>query len=219
MEHAGGAGGRARKDELEQQSDKAGRECRGDDTADDIVNGGSILVLGAVDLERADFGSRGALGVLGDVRVHGAGDAGVLAQDKPVGPNLDIALDGAIDGHRIARKRCRLGRAAQGNRLAYRIETVGGATGVEHNVLAGHRDAAINRGLGDVDGACRQTDGAANRAVADREGIARGDDITVNGRIVQVEGLAGPVQVTIDAGRIGVIVGRKDIACRVCAGK
>ena len=83
------------------------------DTADGIVNGGSILALGAVDLERADLGSRGALGVLGDVRVHGAGDVGVLAQDELIGPNLDIALDGAIDSHRIARKRCRLGRAAQ----------------------------------------------------------------------------------------------------------
>ena len=57
VEHAGSTGGRTRKDELEQQSDKAGRECRGDDAADDIVNGGSILVLGAVDLERADLGS------------------------------------------------------------------------------------------------------------------------------------------------------------------
>lgn len=74
----GGAGGRARKDELEQQGDKAGRECRGDDTADDIVNGGSILVLGALDLERAYLGACGTLGVLGDVRVHGAGDVGVL---------------------------------------------------------------------------------------------------------------------------------------------
>ena len=64
------------------------------DTADGIVNGGSILALGAVDLERADLGSRGALGVLGDVRVHGAGDVGVLAQDELIGPNLDIALDG-----------------------------------------------------------------------------------------------------------------------------
>ena len=95
VEHTGGAGSRTRKDELEQQSDKAGRECRGDDTADDIVNGGSILVFGAVDLEGTDLGSRGALGVLGDMRVHGAGDVGVLAQDELVGPNLDIALDGA----------------------------------------------------------------------------------------------------------------------------
>ena len=37
--------------------------------------------------------------------------------------------------------------------------------------------------------------------------------------IVQVEGLAGPVQVTIDAGRIGVIVGRKYVACGVRAGE
>ncbi len=144
---------------------------------------------------------------------------GVLAQDELVGPNLDIALDGAIDGHRIARKRCRLGRAAQGNRLAYRIETVGGAVGVENNVLASDGHAAINRGLGNVDGACRQTDGTAHRAVADRESIARGDDIAVDGRIVQVEGLTCPVQVTFDAGRIGVIVGRKDIACGVRAGE
>ena len=217
MEHAGGAGGRARKDELEQQGDKAGRECRGDDAADDIVNGGSILVLGAVDLERADLGSRGALGVLGDVRVHGAGDVGVFAQDELVGPNLNIALDGAIDSHRIARKRCRLGRAAQGNRLAYRIETVGGAVGIEHDMLAGNGHAAINRSLGNVDGARRKTNGAAHRAVADGESIARGDDIAVDGRIVQVEGLTCPVQVTFDAGRIGVIVGRKYVACGVRA--
>ena len=102
------------------------------------------------------------------MRVHGAGDVGVLAQDELVGPNLDIAIDGAIDGYRVARKRCRPGGAAQGNRLAHRIETVGGATGVEHNVLAGHRDAAINRGLGDVDGARRQANGAAYGAVANR---------------------------------------------------
>ena len=219
MEHAGGAGGRARKDELEQQSDKAGRECRGDDTADDIVNGGSILVLGAVDLERADLGSCGTLGVLGDVRVHGAGDVGVLAQDELVGPNLDIALDGAIDGHRVARKRCRLGRAAQGNRLAYRIETVGGAVGIEHNVLTDDRDAAINRGLGDIDSACRQADGAAHRAVADGEALACCNYVAADGRIVQVEGLTCPVQVTFDAGRIGVIVGRKYVACGVRAGE
>lgn len=215
----GGAGGRARKDELEQQSDKAGRECRGDDTADDIVNGGSILVLGAVDLERIDPGSRGALGVLGDVRVHGAGDVGVLAQDELVGPNLDIALDGAIDGHRVARKRCRLGGASQGNRLAYRVETVGGAVGIEHDMLASDGHAAINRGLGNVDGACRQTDGAAHCAVTDREGIARGDDIAADGHIIQVEGLTCPVQVTFDAGRIGVIVGRKYVSCGVRAGE
>ena len=219
MEHAGGAGGRAWKDELEQQSDEAGRERCGDDTADDIVNGGSIFVLGAVDLEGTDLGSRGTLGVLGDVRVHRAGDAGVLAQDELVGPNLDIAIDGAIDGHRVARKCCRLGGASQGNCLAYRIETVGGAVGIEHDMLTNDRDAAINRGLGNVDGACRQTDGTAHRAVANRESIARGDDIAVDGRIVQVEGLTCPVQVTFDAGRIGVIVGRKYVACGVRAGE
>ncbi len=125
MKHTGGAGSRARKDELEQQGDKAGRECRGDDTADDIVNGGSILVLGAVDLQCADLGSCGALGVLGDVRVHGAGNVGILAQDELVGPNLDIAIDGAVDGHRIACKCCRLGGASQGNCLAHRVKTVG----------------------------------------------------------------------------------------------
>ena len=69
MEHAGGAGGRARKDALEQQSDKAGRESRGDDTADDIVNGGSILVLGAVDLERAYLGACGTLGVITELEI------------------------------------------------------------------------------------------------------------------------------------------------------
>ena len=86
-------------------------------------------------------------------------------------------------------------------------------------MLTGHRDAAINRGFGDIDSACRQTDGAAHRAVADREGIARGDDIAVDGRIVQVESLACPVQVTLDAGRIGVIVGRKYVSCGVRAGE
>ena len=121
-----------------------------------------------VDLERADLGSRGALGVLGDVRVHGAGDVGVFAQDELVGPNLDIALDGAIDGHRVARKRCRLGGAAQGNRLAYRIEAVGGATGVEHDMLTGYRHAAIDCGFGDIDGARRQANSAAYGAVANR---------------------------------------------------
>lgn len=112
VEHTGGTGGRTRKDELEQQSDKAGRERRGDDAADDIVKGGSIFVLGAVDLERADLGSCGALGVLGNMCAHGAGNAGILAQDELVGPNLDIALDGAVDGHRIACKCCRLGGAS-----------------------------------------------------------------------------------------------------------
>ena len=91
---------------------------------------------------------------------------GVLAQDELVGPNLDIAIDGAVDGYRIARERCRLGGASQGNRLAYRVETVGGAVGIENGMLASNGHAAINRGLGNVDGACRQTDGAAHRAVA-----------------------------------------------------
>ena len=86
-------------------------------------------------------------------------------------------------------------------------------------MLASHRYAAINRGLGNVDCACCQTDGAAHRAVADREGIARGDDIAVDGGVVQVEGLTGPVQVTLDAGRIDVIVGRKYVSCGVCAGE
>ena len=98
--------------------------------------------------------------------VHGAGDVGVLAQDELVGPNLNIAIDGAIDSHRIARERCRLGGTAQGNRLAYRIEAAGGAVGVEHDMLTDDRDAAINRSLGNVDGARRKTNGAAYRAVA-----------------------------------------------------
>ena len=86
-------------------------------------------------------------------------------------------------------------------------------------MLTDDRDTAINRGLGDIDSACRQADGAAHRAVANGEGIARSDYIVVDGRIIQVEGLSDPVQVTLDARRIGVIVGRKDIACRVRAGK
>ena len=100
------------------------------------------------------------------MRVHGAGDVGVLAQDELVGPNLNIALDGAIDGYRVARKRCRLGGAAQSNRLAHRVKTVGRAVGVEHNVLTDDRDAAVNRGLGDINRARRKTNGAAHRAVA-----------------------------------------------------
>lgn len=86
-------------------------------------------------------------------------------------------------------------------------------------MLASDGHAAINRGLGNVDGARRKTNGAAHRAVADRESIARGDDIAVDGRVVQVEGLTYPVQVTFDAGRIGVIVGRKYVACGVRVGE
>jgi len=144
---------------------------------------------------------------------------GVLAQDELVGPNLDIAIDRAVDSHRVARERCRLDGAAQGDRLAHCVEATGSAIGVEDDVLAGNRNAAVNRGLGDIDSACRQADGATHRAVADREGIARGDDIAVDGHIIQVEGLTGPVQVTLNAGRIGVIVGRKYVACGVRAGE
>ena len=86
-------------------------------------------------------------------------------------------------------------------------------------MLASHRYAAINCGFGDIDGARRKTNGAAHRAVADREGIARSDDIAVDGGVVQVEALTCPVQVTFDAGRSGVIVGRKYVACGVRAGK
>ena len=100
--------------------------------------------------------------------IHRAGDAGVFAQDEFVGPDLDIAIDGAVDGYRAASERCRLGGAAQGNRLAHRIKTVGGAIGVEHDMLTGYRHAAIDRGFGDVDGACRQANGAAYGAVANR---------------------------------------------------
>ena len=86
-------------------------------------------------------------------------------------------------------------------------------------MLAGNGHAAINRGLGNVDGTRRQADGATHRAVADREGIARGDDIAVDGGIIQVEGLAGPVQVALGAGRIGVTVSRKYVSCGVRAGE
>ena len=86
-------------------------------------------------------------------------------------------------------------------------------------MLASDGHAAINRGLGNVDGTRRQADGATHRAVADREGIARGDDIAVDGGVVQVEALTCPVQVTFDAGRIGVIVGRKYVSCGVRAGE
>ena len=184
VEHAGGTGGRTRKDELEQQGDKAGRQGCGHDAADDIVKGGSIFVLGTVDLERADLGSCGALGVFGNMRAHGAGNAGILAQDELIGPNLDIAVDGAIDGHGVACERCRLGGAAQGNRLAHCVKTVGGATSVEHDMLTGYRHAAIDCSFGDIDGARRQANGAAYGAVANREGIARGDNIAADGSVV-----------------------------------
>ena len=94
VEHSGGAGGRTRKDELEQQGDKASRQGCGHDAADGVVNRRGVLVLGAVDLERADLGSCGALGVLGNMRAHGAGDAGDFTQDEHVGPDIDIAIDG-----------------------------------------------------------------------------------------------------------------------------
>ena len=184
-EHAGGTGGRTRKDELEQQSDKAGRQGCGHDAADDIVNRrGGAFVFGTVDLERADLGSCGALGVLGNMRAHGAGDTGILAQDELIGPNLDIALDGAVDGHGVACERCRLGGAAQGNRLAHCVKTVGGATSVEHNVLASYRYASINCGFGDIDGARRQANGAAYSAVANRQALARRDNIAADGSVV-----------------------------------
>ena len=100
--------------------------------------------------------------------VHRAGDAGIFAQDELIGPDLDIAIDGAVDGYRTARERCRLGGATQGNRLAHRVKTAGGATGVEHDVLTGYRHAAIDCGFGDIDGACRQANGSAYGAVANR---------------------------------------------------
>ena len=86
-------------------------------------------------------------------------------------------------------------------------------------MLASNGHAAINRGLGNVDGACRQTDGAAHRAVADGEALACRNYVAVDGSVVQVEGLTGPVQVALDAGRIRVVVGCKYVACRVRAGK
>ena len=95
------------------------------------------------------------------MRVHGAGNAGVFTQDELVGPDLDIAIDGAVDGHGVAREHCRLGRTAQGNCLTHRVKTVGGATGVEHDMLTGYRHTAIDCGFGDIDGACRQANGSA----------------------------------------------------------
>lgn len=86
-------------------------------------------------------------------------------------------------------------------------------------MLASNGHAAINRGLGNVDGACRQTDGAAHRAVADGEALACRNYVAVDGGVVQVEGLTGPVQVALDAGRIRVVVGCKYVARRVRAGK
>lgn len=86
-------------------------------------------------------------------------------------------------------------------------------------MLTDDRDAAINRGLGDIDSACRQADGAAHRAVADGEALACRNYVAVDGGVIQVEGLTGPVQVTLNAGRIGVIVGRKYVACGVRAGE
>ena len=86
-------------------------------------------------------------------------------------------------------------------------------------MLAGNGHAAINRGLGNVDGARRKTNGAAYGAVADGEALACCNYVAVDGGVVQVEGLTGPVQVTLDAGRIGVIVGRKYVSCGVRAGE
>ena len=166
--HAGGAGGRARKDELEEDCDKAGRKRRGNDAADGVVNRRGVLVLGAVDLESPDLSALGPLGILRDMGVHRAGDVSVFTQDEFVGPDLDIAIDSAVDSYRTARECCRLGGAAQGNRLAHRVKTVGGATGVEHDVLTGYRRAAIDCGFGDVDGARRQANGSAYGAIANR---------------------------------------------------
>lgn len=185
VEYAGGTGSRTRKGELEQQGDKAGRQGRGHDAADDIVNRrGGTFVFGAVDLERTDLGSCGALGVLGYMGVHRAGDAGVFTQDELVGPDLDIAIDGAVDGYRTARECCRLGGAAQGNRLAHRVKTVGGATGVEHDVLTGYRHAAIDCCFGDIDGTRRQANGSAYSAVANRQALACRDNIAADGSVV-----------------------------------
>lgn len=116
--------------------------------------------------------------------VHRAGDAGVFTQDELVGPDLNIAIDGAVDGYGVAGKRRRFGGAAQGDRFACRVKTVGGAAGVEHDVLAGHRDAAIDCGFGDIDGACRQTNGAAYGAIANRQVLTRRDNIAADGGVV-----------------------------------
>ncbi len=133
-----------------QQSDKAGRECRGDDTADDIVNGGSILVLGAVDLERADLGSRGALGVLGDVSVQVpvmwaflpkmSLSAQTSTSPSTVPSMVTVSPASAAD----------LVEPRRATVLAYRVEAVGGAVGIEYDVLTDDRDAAINRRLGNA---------------------------------------------------------------------
>ena len=116
--------------------------------------------------------------------VHRAGNAGVFAQDEFVGPDLDIAVDDAVDGYRTARECCRLGRAAQGNRLAHRVKTVGGATGVEHDMLTGYRHAAIDCGFGDIDGTRRQANGSAYSAVANRQALACRDNIAADGSVV-----------------------------------
>ena len=115
---------------------------------------------------------------------HRAGDAGVFAQDELVGPDLNIAIDGAIDGNGVAGERRRFSGAAQGDRLAYRVKTVGGATGVKDDVLAGYRHAAIDCGFGDIDGTRRQANGAAYGAVANRQALARRDNIAADGGIV-----------------------------------
>ena len=64
VKHAGRAGCCTRKDELKENRDKAGGKSCGNDAADDVVDGGGILVLGAVDLEGSHFGAVGAFGVL-----------------------------------------------------------------------------------------------------------------------------------------------------------
>ena len=116
--------------------------------------------------------------------VHRAGDAGVFAQDEFVGPDLNIAIDGAVNGNGVAGERRRFGRATQGDRLARRVKTVGSATGVKHDVLAGYRHAAIDCGFGDIDGTRRQANGAAYGAVANRQALARRDNIAADGGIV-----------------------------------
>ena len=64
MQHAGGAGGCARKDKLKQDGDKAGGKRRGNDAADNVVDRRGVLVFGSVDLESPDLSALCPLGIL-----------------------------------------------------------------------------------------------------------------------------------------------------------
>ncbi|MEI3351255.1 MAG: hypothetical protein V8Q95_00625 [Collinsella sp.] len=71
-----------------------------------------IFVLGAVDLLSAPTSAPAARSGSSTTCAFTVPVMRAFFQDELIGPNLDIALDGAIDGHRIACKCCRLGEAS-----------------------------------------------------------------------------------------------------------